>query len=76
MLRYGYALDTILKFCFFFFCSANLSCFMIAHIFKDKHKVAGDINSLNLLVDVVILWTNTIEQNKVAKVCDRFHQKQ
>ena len=32
-----------------FFCSANLSCFMIAHIFKDK-KVAGDVNSLNLLV--------------------------
>ena len=26
------------------------SCFMIAQIFKDKHKVAGDINSLNLLV--------------------------
>ena len=26
------------------------SCFMIAHIFKDKHKVAGDINSLSLLV--------------------------
>ena len=23
---------------------------MIAHIFKDKHKVEGDINSLNLLV--------------------------
>ena len=33
-----------------FFCSANLSCFMIAHIFKDKHKVAGNINSLILLV--------------------------
>ena len=30
--------------------SCVLSCFMIAHIFKDKHKVAGDINSLNLLV--------------------------
>ena len=26
------------------------SCFMVAHIFKDKHKVAGDINSLNLFV--------------------------
>ena len=24
-----------------FFCSAYLTCFMIAHIFKDKHKVAG-----------------------------------
>ena len=23
------------------FCSANLSCFMIVHIFKDKHKEAG-----------------------------------
>ena len=32
------------------FCFANLSCFMIVHIFKDQHKVAGDINSLNLLV--------------------------
>ena len=34
----------------FVFCSANLSCFMIVYTFKDKHKVAGDINSLNLLV--------------------------
>ena len=33
-------------------CSANLSCFMIVHIFKDKHEVAGDINSLNLLVSL------------------------
>ena len=33
-----------------FFCSANLNCFLIAYIVKDKHKVAGDINSLNLLV--------------------------
>ena len=30
--------------------SCVLSCFMIAHIFKDIQKVAGDINSLNLLV--------------------------
>ena len=30
--------------------SCVLSCFMIAHIFKDKHNVDGDINSLNLLV--------------------------
>ena len=30
--------------------SCVLSCFMIAHIFKDKQKVAGDINSMNLLV--------------------------
>ena len=27
-----------------------LSCFMIAHIFKDKNKVTVYINSLNLLV--------------------------
>ena len=27
-----------------------LSCFMIVHILKDKHKVAGGIHSLNLLV--------------------------
>ena len=35
------------------FCSANLSCSMIVHIFIDKHTVAGDINSLNLLVSMV-----------------------
>ena len=29
------------------FCSANLSCSIIVHKFKDKHKVASDINSLN-----------------------------
>ena len=33
---------------------------MIAHIFKDKHKVAGDINSL--------------ESNKVAKIRNRYNQ--
>ena len=32
------------------FCSMNLSCSMTVHIFKDKHKVVGGINSLNLLV--------------------------
>ena len=32
------------------FCFLNLSCSMIVHIFKDKYKVAEDINSLNLLV--------------------------
>ena len=32
------------------FCSGNLSCSMIVHIFKDKHKVVRDINSLNKLV--------------------------
>ena len=39
-----------IKFLFFvsFFCSANLSCFMIADILGHKHKVAGNINSLNL----------------------------
>ena len=28
-----------------------ITCFKIAHILKDKHEVAGDINSLNLLVN-------------------------
>ena len=36
-------------------CSVNLSCSIIVHIFKDKHKVAGNINSLNLLVVIVLL---------------------
>ena len=27
-----------------------LSCFLIAHISKEKHKVKRDIHSLNLLV--------------------------
>ena len=27
-----------------------LSCFMIAHLFKDKQKVVEDINYLNLIV--------------------------
>ena len=40
------------------FCSANLSCSMIVHIFKDKHKVAGDINSLNLLVVIIFYHTD------------------
>ena len=48
-LRYVYALDKILKFVSVF-CFLNLSCSMIVHIFKDKYKVAEDINSLNLLV--------------------------
>ena len=39
-----------IKFLRVFFCSANLSCFMRVHIFKHKHKVAGDIYSLPLLV--------------------------
>ena len=37
----------------FLFCKLKINlptCFMIAHIFKDKHKVVGDLNSLNLLV--------------------------
>ena len=37
------------------FCSANLHCSIIVHIFKDKHKVAGDINSMNLLVRILNL---------------------
>ena len=28
------------------FCFVNLSCFMIVDTFKDKHKVAWDINLL------------------------------
>ena len=35
--------------------SCVLSCFMIAHIFKGKLKVVGDINALNLLVDLKIV---------------------
>ena len=34
------------------FFSVSLSCFMIVNIFKDKHKVAGEINSVNLLVNL------------------------
>ena len=30
--------------------SGVLSCFLIAHIFKEKHKVKRDIHSLTLLV--------------------------
>ena len=30
--------------------SGVLSCFQIAHMFKEKHKVKRDIHSLNLLV--------------------------
>ena len=30
--------------------SGVLSCFLISHIFKEKHKVKRDIHSLNLLV--------------------------
>ena len=30
--------------------SGVLSCFLIAHMFKEKHKVTGDKHSLNLLV--------------------------
>ena len=35
--------------------SCVLSFFMIAYIFKDKVKVAGDINSLNLLIHLKIV---------------------
>ena len=37
------------------FWSANLSCFMIDHIFKDKHKMTGDINFLNSLFFMLLL---------------------
>ena len=30
--------------------SCDLSCFLIAHVFKEKQKVKRDIHSLNLLV--------------------------
>ena len=30
--------------------SGVLSCFLVAHIFKEKHKLTGGIHSLNLLV--------------------------
>ena len=38
--RYGYAFEKFLSLVSIF-CSTNLGCFMIVHIFKDKHKVAG-----------------------------------
>ena len=41
------------------FCSANSSYFMTVHIFKDKHEVAGDINSMNLLL--LFCFTNIIQ---------------
>ena len=36
--------------------SGVLSCFMIAHIFKDKQKVVGDINYLNFFVLYSYRW--------------------
>ena len=50
-----------------FFCSANLTCLMIDHIFKGKHKVAGDIQSLNLLVCLHSCGTHIITR------CSSFH---
>ena len=41
------------------FCSPNSSYFMIVHIFKDKHKVAGNMNSMNLLL--LFSFTNIIQ---------------
>ena len=45
------------------FFSANISCSMTVHIFKDKHKVAGDINSLNLLVCMKSYLSETQKNN-------------
>ena len=39
------------------FCSSNFSCSMIVHIDK---KWRGDINSLNLLVEMMLLSTHNI----------------
>ena len=38
---------------------------MIVHIDKDKHKVVGDINSLNLLV---VTHMGTVHDMKSAKL--------
>ena len=43
----------------FLFPVLSTCCFMITHIFKDQHNVAGDLHSLNLLVffrGVVVLF--------------------
>ena len=40
--------------------SCVFSCFMKVHIFKVKQKVAGDINSLNLLVLLISVIMPTI----------------
>ena len=64
-----YGLKIWIKFLSFVsvFCSVNLSCFMIAHLFKDKHKVAEDINSLNLLVLFLKgLFPSTPESSRAA----------
>ena len=47
---------------------------MIVHIFKDKHKVAGDINSLNLLVLFLKgLFPSTPESSEaVATYCKNY----
>ena len=52
----------------FVFCSTNLSCFMIVYIFKDKHKVAGDINSLNLLVFGQSQSKKSTDDKKACKI--------
>ena len=46
------------------FCSAN---FMIVHLFKDKHKVAGDISSLILLVCHSFLLIGIFDQYAKCK---------
>ena len=51
--KYGYALDKILTFCFCFL-------FWELRLFHDslyRQKVAGDLNSLNLLVASMLVYT-------------------
>ena len=64
------------------FCSANLRCSMIVHIFKDKHKMAGDINSLSLLVNEYFLITGEFDDafplnvsiySKSSNLCNSYH---
>ena len=54
----------------FVFYSVNLCCFMIVHIFKDKHKVAGEINSLNLLVLFVLYMYPKCRAHRLGRTLD------
>ena len=48
--------------------SCTLSCFMIAHVFKDKQKVLGDMNSLIVLcLFILIHFINVSGQYKPDK---------
>ena len=55
------------------FCSATFRCSMIVHNFTDKHKVVGDINSVNLLVRILNLshdvasGSNVMPFNKIDR---------